>query len=229
MSIFFVTAAGTEVGKTVVASVLCHQVRALGKRVRAVKPLITDFDKDCPEGTDTALLLEAQGLEVTPETIADISPWRFRAPLSPDMAARRENRTVDFEALIDYCAGQQRGDADVLLIEGIGGVMVPLTENLTVTDWIAVLDVPAILVTGSYLGSLSHGLTAAEAIRTKGVSVAAVVVSESPENPVPLEETVDTLRRFLRPIPVLALPRLDAGADAWRDAPDLTKALMPVF
>jgi dethiobiotin synthetase len=227
VSAYFITAAGTEVGKTVVATILCRQLRALGKRVRAVKPVITDFDDECPEGTDTALLLEAQGLEVTPETIADISPWRFCAALSPDMAARREGLCIDFRALVEYCAGQRGGDADLLLFEGIGGVMVPLTENLTVADWITALDVPTILVTGSYLGSLSHGLTAAEALKTKGVPVAAVVVSESPENPVPLVETVDTLRRFLRPMPVLALPRLAAGADAWQGAPDLTAALTP--
>ncbi len=225
MRAFFVTASGTEVGKTVVACLLCRQLRAAGRKVRAVKPVITGFADDAPGGTDTVLLLEAQGVAATPEAIAGASPWRFRGALSPDMAARREGRSIDFRQLVDFCRGLRDEAGDVLLIEGLGGVMVPLTDKETVTDWIAALGVPALLVTGSYLGTLSHTLSAAEALKARGVPVAAVIVSESEEAPVALSETVETLERFITP--VLALPRLkDTGE--WRDAPDLTAALTRV-
>ena len=225
MRAFFVTASGTEVGKTVVACLLCRQLSAVGKRVRAVKPVITGFADGAPGGTDTALLLDAQGLDATPEAIAEASPWRFSAALSPDMAARREGRSIDFGQLVDFCRGLRDEAGDVLLIEGLGGVLVPLTERETVADWIAALAVPALLVTGSYLGTLSHTLTAAEALKARGVPLAAVIVSESADSPVPLAETVETLERFVTP--VLALPRLNDTED-WRDAPDLTAALTPV-
>ncbi|MCH7957390.1 MAG: dethiobiotin synthase [Proteobacteria bacterium] len=225
MRAFFVTASGTEVGKTVVACLLCRQLRAAGTRVRAVKPVITGFADDAPGGTDTALLLDAQGLDATPGAIAEASPWRFRAALSPDMAARREGRSIDFHKLVDFCRGLRGGAEDVLLIEGLGGVLVPLTERETVADWIAALEVPALLVTGSYLGTLSHTLTAAEALKARGVPLAAVIVSESADSPVPLAETVETLERFVTP--VLALPRLNDTGD-WRAAPDLTAVLTPV-
>ena len=225
MRAFFVTASGTEVGKTVVACLLCWQLRAAGTRVRAVKPVITGFADDAPGGTDTALLLDAQGLDATPGAIAEASPWRFRAALSPDMAARREGRSIDFQGLVDFCRGLRDEAGDVLLVEGLGGVLVPLTEKETVADWIAALEVPALLVTGSYLGTLSHTLTAAEALKARGIHVAAVIVSESADSPVPLAETVETLARFVTP--VLALPRLnDTGA--WRAAPDLTGVVGPV-
>ncbi len=236
---FFVTASGTEVGKTVVACLLCRQLRAAGARVRAVKPVITGFADDAPGGTDTALLLDAQGLDATPEAIAEASPWRFRAALSPDMAARREGRSIDFRQLVEFCRGlrddqpspkrssgfAQAGAGDVLLIEGLGGVLVPLTERETVADWIAALGLPALLVTGSYLGTLSHTLSAAEALKARGVPLAAVIVSESADSPVPLAETVETLERFITP--VLALPRLN-DTEEWRAAPDLTAVLTPV-
>ena len=225
MRAFFVTASGTGVGKTVVACLLCRQLRAAGTRVRAVKPVITGFADDAPGGTDTALLLDAQGRDATPKAIAEASPWRFRAALSPDMAARREGRSIDFRRLVDFCRGLRGGAEDVLLIEGLGGVLVPLTDKETVADWIAALDIPALLVTGSYLGTLSHTLTAAEALKTRGVPVAAVIVSESEDSPVPLAETVETLERFVTP--VLALPRLNDTGE-WRAAPDLTAVLTPV-
>ncbi len=225
MRAFFVTASGTEVGKTVVACLLCRQLRAAGTRVRAVKPVITGFADDAPGGTDTALLLDAQGLDATPGAIAEASPWRFRAALSPDMAARREGRSIDFQGLVDFCRGLRDEAGDVLLIEGLGGVLVPLTDKETVADWIAALEVPALLVTGSYLGTLSHTLSAAESLKARGVPLAAVIVSESADSPVPLAETVETLERFVTP--VLALPRLNDTGD-WRAAPDLTAALAPV-
>ena len=222
MRAFFVTASGTEVGKTVVACLLCRQLSAAGTRVRAVKPVITGFADDAPGGTDTALLLDAQGLDATPGAIAEASPWRFGAALSPDMAARREGRSIDFRQLVDFCRGLRDEAADVLLIEGLGGVMVPLTERETVADWIAALEVPALLVTGSYLGTLSHTLSAAESLKARGVPLAAVIVSESADSPVPLAETVETLERFVTP--VLALPRLN-DTEEWRAAPDLTAVL----
>ena len=79
-----------------------------------------------------------------------MSPWRFAAPLSPDMAASRERRSIPFDALVAHCraASERRG---VTLIEGIGGVMTPLDAEHTVLDWIAALGAPALLVVGSYL------------------------------------------------------------------------------
>jgi dethiobiotin synthetase len=112
------------------------------------------------------------------------------------------------------------GEGGILLVEGIGGVMVPLNEKETVLDWMEHLGWPAILVAGSYLGALSHCLTAASAIRAKGLQLAGIVVSESKENPVPLAETVATIRNFSGDVPVVALPRNAPPGD-----PDLSAAL----
>ena len=96
---------------------------------------------------------------------------------------------------------------DVTLIEGIGGVMAPLDAEHTVLDWIVALEAPTLLVVGSYLGTLSHSLTAAATLRARGVTIAGVVVSESAEQPVPAAETAATLARFTAPVPVRVLPR----------------------
>jgi len=134
-----------------------------------------------------------------------ISPWRFAAPLSPDMAAARENRTIPFVTLVDFC--RTPNAADVTLIESIGGVMVPLDDRHTVLDWLVALDAPALLVVGSYLGALSHSLTAVTALQARGARLAGIVVCESVEQPVPAEETAAALARFVRPAAVRVLPR----------------------
>jgi dethiobiotin synthetase len=133
------------------------------------------------------------------------SPWRFAAPLSADLAAAREGRSIDFEKLVAFCRAPSA--ADVTLIEGIGGVMAPLDREHTVLDWIAALGAPTLLVVGSYLGTLSHSLTAAAVLRQRSVAIAGLVINESSEQPVPADETAGVLARFLAPLAVRVLPR----------------------
>ena len=206
MTAVFVTSSGTDVGKTFVTIKLIEELQARGRRVQALKPVASGFDAAQPQSSDTALLLRAQGLEVTSENLDAVSPWRFAAPLSPDMAAARERREIPFEALVAHCRAAAERDG-ITLIEGIGGVMVPLDTRHTVLDWIAALGAPTLLVVGSYLGTLSHSLTAAAALRERGIALLGIVVSESLEQPVPAEETAATLARFVADTLVRVLPR----------------------
>ena len=213
MSALFVTATGTDIGKTFVTCLLARQLRIAGRRVRALKPVMTGYAAETAGDSDSAQLLAALGEPLTDQAVAAISPWRFAAPLSPDMAAAREGRKLDMTEIAVFCR-----DADTpnttLLIEGIGGVMVPLAGRQTVRDLIAAIGCPALLVAGSYLGTLSHTLTAVEALAARSVPLGGIVVSESPESPAPLAETVATLQRLTAPVPVVGLPRLLPGAIA---------------
>jgi dethiobiotin synthetase len=160
VSAVFITGTGTDVGKTFVAAGLIRYFRGLGQPVAALKPLVSGFDPAAPSGSDPAILLDALGREVKPEEFQRIAPWRFRAPLSPDMAARAENKAIDLQAVVAFCRAAIAGNAGTLLIEGIGGIMVPLDGRHTVLDLMSLLNLPLILVAGSYLGTLSHVLSA---------------------------------------------------------------------
>lgn len=216
MTAVFVTATGTDVGKTYVTSLLACALRAAGRRVHALKPVATGFDPARVEESDAGRLLRICGMPIDPATLDEVSPWRFNAALSPDMAAARERRTIDWTALLAYSrravAEAQRRDA-ALLIEGIGGVMVPLGGRRTVLDWIAALDIPVLLVAGSYLGTLSHTLTAAGMLAARGCRLAGVVVDESADQPVGADETAAALQRLLAPTPVVVVPREGASTN----------------
>jgi len=218
MTTLFVTSSGTDVGKTFVTLQLIAELTAAGFRTRALKPVASGFAAATAADSDSGALLRAQRLELTSTNLDLISPWRFAAPLSPDMAAAREQRSISFATLLDFCRAPST--ADVTLIEGIGGVMVPLDAEHTVLDWIVALGAPVLLVVGSYLGTLSHSLTAAHVLRARGATLASVVVSESAEQPVAAEETAATLRRFLQPTAVRVLPR---------GAPAGTAPLLPLL
>lgn len=201
MASYFVTATGTDIGKTYVTAGIIRAARRAGRRLSAIKPLLSGYDAANAVSSDSALLLAAMGKKVTHRSIAAITPWRFTAPLSPDMAAAREGRSLDFAALMAFCQAAIAAAPEGLLIEGVGGVAVPLGGTKLVADWIAALRIPAILAAGTYLGSISHTVTAMESLVVRGIPIAGIVLNESIGAPVPPEEVMTALARLL-PHPV---------------------------
>jgi dethiobiotin synthetase len=213
MGAFFITATGTDIGKTFVAAGLIRHLRAAGCSIDAIKPVMSGYDSADAANSDAGALLQALDREPTPEAIEDISPWRYRAPLSPDMAAAREGRELDVDALIAHsraAIAKTQNKKSTLLIEGVGGIMVPLDARRTVLDWMIALNMPVILVAGSYLGTISHTLTALDVLSRGGLDVRAIVINESAASAVPLEDTVVTLSRYTENL--IGVPRIPDAA-----------------
>jgi dethiobiotin synthetase len=208
MSAVFITATGTDIGKTFVARGLIRALRARNRPVQAFKPIVTGFEPAEPEGSDSALLLKALHRPIDMDGIAQVSPWRFRAPLAPDMAAAREGRTLDYDGMLGFCSKAVADTPGTLLIEGTGGLMSPIDVTHTNIDWMDALGLPIILVGGTYLGTISHTLTALDVLERHGRTVMALVISQSTDNSVRLEETRDTIARFSPKLEIVALPRL---------------------
>jgi dethiobiotin synthetase len=209
----FVTAIGTDVGKTYVACALIAAARRRALAVRACKPVVTGLDLGdaaACAASDPGRLLAALGEPCDAEHIAAIAPWLFRDPISPDIAAAREGRTIDVEAVISFVRDAVAAPEAFVIVEGIGGVLVPLHETDTVGDVIEAANVPAVLVAATYLGSLSHTFTACESLAARDIEVRAIAVSESPEAPVSLAEACAVIERYVR-VPVVPFAR-DGGA-----------------
>lgn len=210
MAAFFVTSTGTDIGKTYVTAGLIRACRRKMRAVAALKPVASGFDPLSPESSDPYALMEALDVPVT--SLDQVSPWRFAAPLSPDMAAAREDRAIDMADLEGFCR-EAMAMHETLFIEGVGGVMVPLTDRHTVLDWMTNLRLPLLLVTGSYLGTISHTLSALDVVIRRELNVAAIIVNESDASTVPLQETAATIARFSAGVPVAILPRRAKDAD----------------
>ena len=226
MKTLFVTASGTGTGKTYVTGALAAAFKEKGLSVRVLKPVVSGYPGDDAEATDTAILLKSLKIEPTQEAIEACSPWRFTEPLSPDMAAAREGRRLDVGEIAGFCryAGPAEGDA-VVITEGVGGVMAPLSEEETVADWMTALSWPVVLVAGSYLGTLSHTLTAVEAVKYRGLKLSGVVISQSADSPVPFLETIETVVRFVAETPVIGLPWHDTARETIENLPNIAEAL----
>jgi dethiobiotin synthetase len=190
---FFITGTGTDIGKTFVTCSLIKQLKESDKNISAIKPVISGWE-DGSNINDTVQILSALKLPHTQENIQKISPWRFKAPLAPSMAARIEGGVIDYNALVEFCKNAA-SRTDYFLCEGAGGVIVPLNENKTTLDLMCDIGLPAILVAGTYLGAISHTLTAIKTLESSGIKIHCIIVNES-ENSVNLEDTVAELKNF---------------------------------
>lgn len=216
MTRWFIAGAHTDVGKTFVACGLITAARAKGRSVEAFKPAVSGLDPEDWADSDPGRLLAALGRPLSPETLQAMSPLRFKTALSPPMAARREGQDLRLEAMVDLCAAAlSEATADLMLIEGAGGVMSPLCEDATNLDLMAALGLPVLLVGGSYLGSISHTLTAASVIQARGLELVAVVLSQDADPAAPdFAETQADVAHFLPGVRVIPAPR---HGQAWAE------------
>jgi len=208
MTGIFVTATGTEVGKTYVSEALIRYAKNQKNLILPSKPIISGWLPNDIEQTDTARLLKAADLMVNEANIKAISPWRFTLPLTPEMAAQKENKEINIQELIHFCEQRTllaKKEGVHHLIEGVGGLMSPIKGHFTNLEWLKALNYRCILVTGSYLGTLSHTLTALKVLQNEGLQIAAVVVNETPQSSVPLADTVRYLTTY-GSFPVIEIP-----------------------
>lgn len=171
MSILFVTGTDTGVGKTFVACALATALRRQGRRVGVMKPVETGVESE-PE--DALRLRQAAGDE-TP--LDEVCPYRLRAPLAPAMAARLEGMTIDVDHLVRL-AERRATAADVLLIEGAGGLLVPIVDRVTYLDLAARLGAPLLIVAANRLGTINHCALTARVARDAGLTVRGFVLSQ---------------------------------------------------
>jgi len=213
----FIAGAHTDVGKTYAACAILRAARKAGRSVAALKPVVSGFDAGDWAESDPGRLLAALGRPQTMAELDAISPLRFTAALSPPMAARLEDVDLRLAKLEDFC--RQRlatSTADLVLVEGVGGVMSPIAEDATGLDLMISLGLPSVLVGGSYLGGISHTLTAIETLRARGLAIEAVVISQDGDPNAPdFDQTVESVAAFAPGLRMLPARR---GEEAWAEA-----------
>jgi dethiobiotin synthetase len=201
----FVTGTGTEVGKTVVAAALARTLAAAGQSVAVFKPAVTGLSDD--PLPDHYLLRLAAGSRQSDDEIA---PYRYRPPASPHLAAALAGEAID-PARLRNAAAAAAARADVLVCEGVGGLLVPLAGDYLVRDLAVELAYPLVIAAAPGLGTINHTLLTIEAARSAGLEVATVVLTPWPERPSELEQSNRETITALGGVPVQTLPQLNLG------------------
>lgn len=184
----FVTGTDTGVGKTIIAGAIADWFRRRGSRVAVLKPVATG----CEHRREGLVSEDAEFLAVcaaTPHPLDLICPVRYAEPLAPSVAAQRAHQPVDWAA-IARSIRIMSADSDVMIVEGAGGVMVPIDEKLRMIDLPRMLAIPAIVVARASLGTINHTVLTVKALHNAGVRVAGVVINRYPaDDPGIAEET----------------------------------------
>ncbi|QIE22166.1 ATP-dependent dethiobiotin synthetase BioD 1 [Caballeronia sp. SBC1] len=172
----FVTGTDTEIGKTLVSAALLHGFAALGLRAAAMKPIAAGaFERDGEWHNEDADQLDAAANVALPPLIR--TPFLLKEAAAPHIAAARENVSLDIARIVEAhkFAVQQ---ADVVVVEGVGGFRVPLTDVHDTADLAFALNLPVVLVVGMRLGCISHALLSAEAIAARGLHLVGWVANQ---------------------------------------------------
>jgi dethiobiotin synthetase len=198
----FVTGTDTGVGKSIVAAATCAALAARGERVAAFKPVVTGLDEPVGEWPpDHELLARAAGGGQAPEEVA---PYRFGPAVSPHFAAELAGATIEPARLLEVARRHE-----LLVCEGVGGLMVPITTGYLVRDLAVDLGLPVVIAARTGLGTINHTLLTIEAARSAGLDVAGVVMTPWPDKQEPIERSNRATVERLGGVPVTGLPPTD--------------------
>ena len=172
---YFITGTDTNVGKTVVTACLSTLFKSRGEDVGVMKPIETGVDPECSSSanSDAKFLIEVTGVQ---DALEDVCPYRLKAPASPYQAARIEGKELDPEKLLERFRALQSKHS-MMLVEGIGGLLVPITQRYNVTDLALQMNLPLIIVSRIQIGTLNHTLLTINAARQHGLKVAGVILN----------------------------------------------------
>jgi dethiobiotin synthetase len=198
----FITGTDTGVGKTVLAAAIAAELHGRGVKVRALKPVITGLEDAGP--ADHEVLAQATGCR--PDEVAILS---YDPPVSPHLAAALACRPIDAEELQAAIAERTAG-AEAVIVEGVGGLLVPLSDTYDVRALAHALSLPVVIAARPGLGTINHTLLTLEAARSAGLAVAAVVLTPWPQEPDRIERSNRETIAELGDVEVAALSHVDA-------------------
>jgi dethiobiotin synthetase len=206
----FVTGTGTGVGKTVVAAAIARTLAGQGARVAVFKPALSGLEE--VGEPDHALLRRASG---SAQSDDEIAPYRYPPSVSPHLAAELAAERIEPQRLVRAAEAAAAG-ADLLVCEGVGGILVPLTLGYMVRDFARQLALPVVVAAGPGLGTINHTLLTLEAVRAVGLEVRSVVLTPWPDAPSAMERSNRDAIERLGEVPTEALPRFDVkAANGW--------------
>ncbi|HWB54145.1 MAG TPA: dethiobiotin synthase, partial [Tepidisphaeraceae bacterium] len=184
----FITGTDTGVGKTLIAGAISAYLRSRGRRVAVCKPVATG----CVTRREGLVSEDAEFLAHHADAnfpLHIICPQRYVEPLAPAVAAEREKRPLDWQAIAQSLR-QMSADSEIMIVEGVGGILVPMDNKHTVLDMVKWLSLPTVIVARAGLGTINHTLLTIQALKSAGASIAGVIINQYPaETPGVAEET----------------------------------------
>ena len=200
----FITGTDTGVGKTIIAAAITRALKIRGLRVGAMKPVETG----CKREGDTLVPIDGAFLQYMSESdipLSDVTTYRLETPVAPLIASEIEGMTIKKDVILKTFEKVSR-DYDFMVVEGVGGVMVPVNEDLMVIDIIKLLGLPVVVVARNTLGIINHALLTVRAVVSEGIPVAGVIINHTrPRDGTIAENTNPSVLKKLLGVPLLGV------------------------
>lgn len=205
---YFITGTDTEIGKTHATCALLGTAAKQGLRSAGLKPVAAGTDAN-GRNDDVVRILAASNVVLPERTV---NPWLFKEPIAPHIAAKHTGVEITLEPILT-AFHKANVLADLVLVEGVGGLYAPLSDSLTQPDLIRALDIPVILVIGLKLGCLNHALLTAAAIKQEGLRLAGWIGNRVDPEFLALDENLQTLKTSIQ-APCLGILPYEPAATA---------------
>ncbi len=201
----FITGTDTGVGKTIISAAITRALKIRGVNVGVMKPVETGCRMEGEKGlvpVDGAFL---QYMAETDSPLSDITPYRFETPVAPLVASELEGRVIRKEVILTTYE-KIAGNHDFMVVEGVGGLMVPVSRDLLVSDLVKMLDLSIVVVAGNTLGVINHTLLTVKAAENEGIRIAGVVINHirSPRGDIAEDTNPRALEKLLT-VPVIGV------------------------
>jgi dethiobiotin synthetase len=189
---FFITSTGTNIGKTYCAVEI---IKALIKKkieVNPFKPILSGFNLRKIEESDSYKILRTIKKDIDIKDIKSITPWLFNNAMAPSLAAEKENKNLDYNQVFNWCLDKinyKNNKNAINIIEGAGGILVPIEKEKTILDLIIDLRIPVILVVGNYLGSVSHTLSVIKNIQLSKINIINIIINQNNNCDLDIDDT----------------------------------------
>ena len=174
----FITSTGTNIGKTYCTVEILKEMLNRKVLFNVYKPILSGFDIHNIKDSDSYKILKIKNKEPEIEDIKEISPWLFEKPLAPSIAAKKENKSLKYNDVLEWCL--KKSDNNIInIFEGAGGLLVPIEKIKTLLDLMKDLNSKVVLVVGNYLGSVSHTLSAIHNLQNANLQIINIIINEN--------------------------------------------------
>ena len=193
----FITSTGTNIGKTYCTVEILKEMLNRKVLFNAYKPILSGFNISNIKDSDSYKILKIKNKEPKIEDIKQISPWLFEKPIAPSIAAKKENKSLKYNDVLEWCL--KKSDNKIInIFEGAGGVLVPIEKTKTILDLMKDLNSKVVLVVGNYLGSVSHTISAIQNLQYANLQIINIIINKNiNSDDIDIKDTESLLRSSL--------------------------------
>ena len=174
----FITSTGTNIGKTYCTVQILKEMLHRKVLFNAYKPILSGFNISNIKDSDSYKILKTNNKKPNLEDIRKISPWLFEKAIAPSIAAKKENKSLKYNDVLEWCL--KKSDNKIInIFEGAGGLLVPIEKTKTILDLMKDLNSKVVLVVGNYLGSVSHTLSAVQNLEHANLKIINIIINKN--------------------------------------------------